>query len=89
MIDTSKAKAEIITQNRINETDTGSVDVQIALLTEKIRTLIHHCQANAKDFSSKRGLLKMVGKRRRFLHYLKKTNPTRYEELTNRIGIRA
>ncbi len=82
-------KTKVIEQNRINEHDTGSADVQIAVLTEKIQMLTHHCQAHVKDFSSKRGLLMMVGKRRKFLHYLKNVDPVRYQKLTARIGIRA
>ena len=88
MIDNTKKK-QIIENNRINEHDTGSADVQIALLTDKIKSLNEHCQLHAKDNSSRRGLNNMVSKRRKLLSYLKTTDLTRYTQLANRIGLRA
>jgi len=68
--------------------DTGSVEVQVAILTERINALTGHCQTNSKDFHSRRGLLMLVGKRRRLLNYLKTNELNRYLELINRLGIR-
>ncbi|MGD1897600.1 MAG: 30S ribosomal protein S15 [Phormidesmis sp.] len=81
-------KQEIISENQIHETDTGSVDVQIAMLTDRINTLSKHLQKNKKDYSSRRGLLKMIGQRKRMLAYLTKQDPERYKALIQKLGIR-
>lgn len=81
-------KQELISGFQVHETDTGSVDVQIAILTERINKLSEHLQKNKKDFSSRRGLLKMIGQRKRLLSYLMKQDNQRYRELIGRLGIR-
>ena len=81
-------KAEIIRNNARAANDTGSPEVQIAILTERITYLTAHLQANAKDHHSRRGLLRMVGTRRSLLDYLKKKNPKGYEALIAKLGIR-
>lgn len=81
-------KKEIISNFRLHEKDTGSCEVQIALLTERINLLSEHLRVHKKDHSSRRGLLKLVGKRRRLLDYLRKQNLTRYEKLIKELGIR-
>ncbi|WP_416826838.1 30S ribosomal protein S15 [Ectobacillus polymachus] len=81
-------KNEIIAQFRTHETDTGSPEVQIAVLTEQINTLNEHLRVHKKDHHSRRGLLKMVGKRRNLLNYLRNNDITRYRELINRLGLR-
>ena len=68
--------------------DTGSSQVQVAVLTENIRVLTGHCQRNPKDFSTKRGLLRMVCRRRRFLDYLVRKNKEQYKELIKRLGLK-
>ena len=68
--------------------DTGSVEVQVALLTAQINSLTEHMKANKKDYSSNRGLLKMVGRRRKMLEYLKANDINRYRELINKLGLR-
>ena len=72
-------KQEIISENQVHETDTGSVDVQIAMLTDRINTLSQHLQKNKKDYSSRRGLMKMIGQRKRLLSYLMKQDAERYK----------
>ncbi len=81
-------KSTIIKDFGISSKDTGSVEVQIALLTSGIEELTQHCQAHPKDFSSRRGLLKMVCRRRRFLDYLMGNNSATYKTLIQRLGIR-
>lgn len=81
-------KQELISGFQVHETDTGSVDVQIAMLTERINKLSEHLQKNKKDFSSRRGLLKMIGHRKRLLAYLLKQDSERYRALIQRLGIR-
>ena len=83
-----EAKANTIEQFKLHEKDTGSADVQIALLTQRINHLTEHLQGNKKDHSSRRGLLMMVGQRRRLLDYLKRKNSPRYETLIERLGLR-
>ena len=73
---------------RLHERDTGSADVQVALLTERINHLTEHLQKNIKDHSSRRGLLIMVGQRRRLLDYLHQTDLTRYQTVTKRLKLR-
>nr|B8HQI6.1 RecName: Full=Small ribosomal subunit protein uS15; AltName: Full=30S ribosomal protein S15 [Cyanothece sp. PCC 7425] len=81
-------KQEIISGYQTHETDTGSADVQVAMLTERINKLSTHLQANSKDHSSRRGLLQMIGRRKRLLAYILKHNPERYRALITRLGIR-
>jgi small subunit ribosomal protein S15 len=81
-------KAEIIEEFQRAEGDTGSTEVQVALLTERINTLQEHFAEHKSDHHSRRGLLKMVGKRRRLLRYLKKTDIGRYRELIKALGLR-
>lgn len=83
-----KTKAEIIKEFGKNEKDTGSTEVQIALLTEKINHLTNHLRTHKKDFHSRLGLLKMVGQRKRLLSYLTKKDLDGYRELIARLGIR-
>jgi len=81
-------KKGLIVQFRVHEGDTGSPEVQIALLTERISHLTEHFKTHAKDHHSRRGLLKLVGQRRRLLDYLKGKDSERYAELIRRLGIR-
>jgi len=81
-------KASTIEKYKAHASDTGSAKVQVALLTERINYLTDHFRAHQKDHHSRQGLLKMVGKRRRLLEYLKKTDVTRYRELINDLGLR-
>jgi len=85
---TSERKKDLIQGFKTHETDTGSPEVQIALLTERIVTLTEHFKIHKKDHHSRRGLLKLVGQRRRLLNYLKKKDVERYRELIARLGIR-
>ncbi|MDR1658359.1 MAG: 30S ribosomal protein S15 [Deltaproteobacteria bacterium] len=86
---TSTAKtAEIIGNFRKHESDTGSTEVQVALLTERIVSLTSHFKTHQKDHASRRGLLKLVGQRRRLLSYLKRNDMGRYRELISRLGLR-
>lgn len=85
---TMEKKQEIIATYRLNETDTGSPEVQIAILTAKIRYLTEHLKVHKKDHHSRRGLLKMVGQRRGLLNYVSSKNIERYRELIGRLGIR-
>jgi small subunit ribosomal protein S15 len=84
----TEAKAEIIQNNRIHETDTGSADVQVAVLTERIRQLQSHLEQHKQDNHTRRGLVIMVGKRRRLLNYLARNDHERYRELIGRLGLR-
>jgi small subunit ribosomal protein S15 len=88
MMDSMEAKTKTIEEFRIHERDTGSADVQIALLTHRINHLTTHLQKNLKDHSSRRGLLIMVGQRRRLLDYLHKTDSDRYQSLTRKLKLR-
>jgi small subunit ribosomal protein S15 len=81
-------KQEIITGFRLHETDTGSPEVQIALLTERINDLTDHLRQNRHDHHSRRGLLQMVGRRRRLLAYLSKSDVERYRTTIARLGLR-
>ena len=83
-----QAKNKTIEQFRLHERDTGSADVQVALLTERINHLTEHLQKNAKDHSSRRGLLMMVGQRRRLLDYLQATDNRRYQAITKKLKLR-
>ncbi|MBD1841645.1 30S ribosomal protein S15 [Coleofasciculus sp. FACHB-64] len=81
-------KHEIMTEYQVHETDTGSTDLQIAMLTERINRLSTHLKANKKDHASRRGLLTMIGTRKRLLSYLQKEDRPRYQALIGRLGIR-
>ena len=81
-------KKELIAEFAIKVGDTGSADVQIAVLTERIRNLTQHMQSHKKDFHSRRGLLMMVGQRRRLLDYVKRKDVSRYESLLKRLELR-
>ena len=83
-----EAKIKVITQFRIQKSDTGSPEVQIAILTERITQLTEHFKTHQKDHASRRGLLIMVAKRRRLLTYLKNISPERYKVLIQSLGIR-
>ncbi|MCU0387278.1 MAG: 30S ribosomal protein S15 [Chitinophagaceae bacterium] len=85
---TAEKKAEIFTKFGGNAANTGSIEGQIALLTERISALSNHLKANKKDFSTHRGLMKMVGQRKRLLNYLSKHNLTGYRALIEQLGIR-
>ena len=85
---TKENKGTIINTYRIHASDTGSPEVQIALLSERISYLTEHLKAHKKDHSSRRGLLKIVGKRRRLIDYLRTYNTDRYREVISRLGIR-
>ncbi len=81
-------KNDVIEEFKTHSSDTGSPEVQIALLTRRIQYLTEHFKVNRKDFHSRRGLLRMVGRRRRLLEYLKNTDITRYRQLIERLGLR-
>ncbi len=83
-----EAKTKTIESVKLHAKDTGSADVQIALLTERINHLTEHLQTNAKDHSSRRGLLMMVGQRRRLLDYLQSTDLGRYQSITKKLKLR-
>ena len=85
---TREHKAQIVDSYRTHNTDTGSPEVQIAILSEKIAYLTDHFKIHAKDHHSRRGLLRMVGKRRRLLDYLKAKDINRYRVVIERLGIR-
>ncbi len=87
MIDT-QTKARIVSEYQTGERDTGSPEVQVALLTERINGLSGHFQTHAKDHHSRRGLLKLVSQRRRLLAYLRRSDPERYRDLISRLGLR-
>ena len=85
---TKEQKTSVITDNRVHETDTGSPEVQIAILTERILQLTEHLKVHKKDNHSRLGLLKMVGRRRRLLDYLIKKDIERYRACIAKLGIR-
>ncbi len=85
---TAERKQEVIKEYGVVAGDTGSPEVQVAILSERIRNLTEHLQSHGKDFHSRRGLLVMVGQRRRLLDYLKRRQPARYQELVKRLGLR-
>ena len=88
MTTTKQQKTELITNYRTHDSDTGSPEVQIALLSNRITYLTEHFKSHAKDHHSRRGLLKLVGRRRRLLDYLKKTDQERYRSIIDKLGIR-
>ena len=85
---TKENKGTIITQYRTHASDTGSPEVQIALLSKRITYLTEHFKTHSKDHASRRGLLKIVGKRRRLLDYLRKHDVARYKDVISKLGIR-
>jgi len=85
---TRERKTEVIGSYRTHDTDTGSPEVQVAILSERISYLTEHFKIHAKDHHSRRGLLKLVGQRRRLLDYLKSKSTARYADLIHRLGIR-
>ena len=85
---TKETKQTVIKKHRRNELDTGSPEVQIALITTRINELTEHFKTHVKDVHSRRGLLKLVGQRRRLLEYLKGHNTEKYKTLINELGIR-
>ena len=86
-LDTAE-KQKLIQNHQVHSTDTGSVEVQVAMLSKRISKLSGHLQGNIHDFSSRQGLLKMIGKRKRLLTYIKIKNPQNYKDLITKIGIR-
>lgn len=85
---TQERKQELIGEYATKEADTGSPEVQVAVLTERIANLTEHLKTHQKDFHSRRGLLIMVGRRRRLLDYMKKKDTSRYETIVKRLGLR-
>ncbi|MFD1360380.1 30S ribosomal protein S15 [Lentibacillus salinarum] len=85
---TKERKNEIISEYKVHDNDTGSPEVQIAVLTEEITKLNEHLSVHQKDHHSRRGLLKMVGRRRNLLNYLRHKDVTRYRELIKKLGLR-
>ena len=86
-LDTAE-KQKLIDSHQVHATDTGSVEVQVAMLSERISKLSDHLQGNIHDYASRQGLLKMIGKRKRLLTYIKCKNLQSYEDLIKKIGIR-
>ncbi len=84
---TKRKKQNIIKEFQTHEKDTGSAEVQIGLLTKRIQDLVEHLKKHPKDHHSRRGLLLMVGKRKRFLNYLKSKNQKRYQALVKKLGL--
>jgi small subunit ribosomal protein S15 len=85
---TDERKAELIKEYAVKEGDTGSPEVQVAIITERILNLTDHLKTHKKDFHSRRGLLVMVGQRRRLLDYVKRKKMSRYDDLIKRLGLR-
>jgi len=85
---TNERKNELVEEFRQNDSDTGSPEVQIAILTTRINNLTEHMRSNKKDYSTRRGLLGMVSRRRRLLDYLREVNPDRYLDIIGRLNIR-
>jgi small subunit ribosomal protein S15 len=83
-----RLKSDIIAEHRQHEADTGSAEVQIAILSERIRMLTEHLREHPQDHASRRGLLKLVGRRRRMLDYLTRTDVSRYRAIIARLGLR-
>lgn len=84
----TQAKQQIIEEYRVHESDTGSPEVQVAILTRRINELTEHFKTHKQDHHSRRGLLKLVGRRRRLLDYMKSKDPGRYQTAIERLGIR-
>ena len=88
MPQTKEQRERVISDYRLHESDTGSTDVQVALITHRINELTDHFKTHVKDHHSRRGLLKLVGQRRRLLDYLKSRDAERYRQLIDRLGLR-
>ena len=86
-LDTAE-KQKLIESHQVHATDTGSVEVQVAMLSERISKLSDHLQGNIHDYASRQGLLKMIGKRKRLMSYINAKNPKNYQNLIKKIGIR-
>jgi small subunit ribosomal protein S15 len=85
---TPEAKTAIMVEFKLHESDTGSPEVQVAMLTRRIKDITEHLKVHAKDFSTRRGLLKLIGQRRRLLDYLKRKDISRYRNIIKALGIR-
>jgi len=85
---TQQRKQELISEYQVHDTDTGSTEVQVAMLTDRISRLSEHLRSNQKDHSSRRGLLKLIGQRKRLLSFLQKEDKQKYQNLVARLGIR-
>jgi len=85
---TPEAKTAIMAEFKLHESDTGSPEVQVAMLTNRIKDITEHLKVHSKDFSTRRGLLKLIGQRRRLLDYLKRKDIDRYRQLIKALGIR-
>ena len=85
---TKERKREVVNEHKRSESDTGSAEVQIAVLTERINALTEHMRTHKKDYSTRRGLLGMVSKRRGLLDYLRDVDPQRYLDIIGKLGIR-
>jgi len=83
-----EAKTAIMVEFKLHESDTGSPEVQVAMLTRRIKDITEHLKVHAKDFSTRRGLLKLIGQRRRLLDYLKRKDISRYRSIIKALGIR-
>ena len=88
MPQSTEVKSQIIADHRVHETDTGSPEVQVALLTDRINELTEHFKVHKKDHHGRRGLLKLVGRRRRLLAYLKRQDIERYRSTIEKLGLR-
>jgi len=86
-LDTAE-KQKLIENHQVHSTDTGSVEIQVAMLSKRISKLSDHLQGNIHDFASRQGLLKMIGKSKRLLSYIKDKNVQKYQDLVKKIGIR-
>lgn len=84
----TETKTKLIKKHAVHETDTGSPEVQIALLSEEIEKLVSHLKKHPKDFNSKRGLIKMVVKRKKLLNYIKQESDKRYADITKKLGLK-
>jgi small subunit ribosomal protein S15 len=85
---TQTQKHQIMAEYQVHETDTGSADLQVAVLTERINRLSNHLKSNKKDYASQRGLMKLIGQRKRLLGYINQTDQDRYKALISRLSIR-
>jgi len=85
---TSEAKTAIMAEFKLHDSDTGSPEVQVALITQRIKDITEHLKIHKKDFHTRRGLLKLIGKRRRLLDYIQKEDVTRYRKLIQALGLR-
>jgi small subunit ribosomal protein S15 len=85
---TKQAKQAVMAEYRLHDSDTGSPEVQIAILSERIKALTEHLKVHQKDFSTRRGLLKLIGQRRNLLDYLVKTDINRYRQIIKKLGLR-